>query len=49
MWFKLEKSNKKFIASLYQIYRTDMGHELSLYFAYELLMILEVELASIVL
>ena len=38
---KLQKSNKKFGASLYQIYRTDTGHDLSLYFAYELLMILE--------
>ena len=36
--FKLQKSNKKFGASLYQIYRTDTGHDFSLYFAYELLM-----------
>ena len=40
--FKLQKSNKKFGASLYQIYRTDTGHDFSLYFAYELLMILEI-------
>ena len=39
--FKLQKSNKKFGASLYQIYRTDTGHDFSWYFAYELLMILE--------
>ena len=33
-----KKSNEKFIASLYQIYRTDTGHDFSLYIAYELLM-----------
>ena len=38
MLFKLQKSNKKFGASLYQIYRTDTGQDFSLYFAYELLM-----------
>ena len=38
MLFKLQKSNEKFSASLYQIYRTDTGHDFSLYFAYELLM-----------
>ena len=35
--FKLQKSNKKFGASLYQICRTDTGHDFPLYFAYELL------------
>ena len=40
--FKLQKSNKKFNASLYQIYRTDTGHNFSLYFAYELLIVLEI-------
>ena len=41
MLFKLQKSNKKFGASLYQIYRTDTGHDFSLYFDYELLISLE--------
>ena len=38
MLFKLQKSYKKFSASLYQIYRTDTGHHFSLHFAYESLM-----------
>ena len=42
MMFKLQKPNKKFSTSLCQIYRTDTGHEFSLQFAYELLIILEI-------
>ena len=45
MFFKLSKIKEEVQRkSIYKIYRTDTGHDFSLYFAYELFNVLEIYL-----